>query len=81
MKDRRWIMNLSVDVVIESLKSNIDNKILNDHLSLEKLKQDKYLDLYEQLFDKLLKQLVDSTFTPYPYQEITPVNSENQINA
>jgi DNA repair ATPase RecN len=77
MKERRQILSLAVDTVIESLKTDADNKTPFEYSNLDKLNQDKHLDLCEQLFDKLLKQLMDSVLFPIPDQVIRPAKTEN----
>ncbi len=77
MKERRWILSLAVDAVIESLQFNSEHETLFDGLTLQKLMQDKHLDLCEQLFEKLLKQLMDSVLPPVTDQVISPVKTEN----
>jgi hypothetical protein len=60
MKEHRWILSLAANAVIESMKQEHFKKILINDETTE-VHQDKFLDLCEVIFDKLLKQLMDMT--------------------
>jgi hypothetical protein len=60
MKERRWILSLAANAVIESMKQDQFKKILINGETGE-VHQDKFLNLCEVIFDKLLKQLMDMT--------------------
>jgi len=73
MKNRRWILALAVDAVIESLRNEpFKQMIVNDELT-DEVNQDRLLNLCELLFDKLLKQLIQDMLQN-PIQDIKAIN-------
>lgn len=76
MKDRRWILSVALDAVIESLKKDTENKTQFNDTSLDKIDRHKQLDLTEQLFDKILKKLIHGTFVLDKDQDMSPVDTQ-----
>lgn len=75
LNDRRWMLALAVDAVIESMKQvQFKEMIINDSIT-DEMNQQKLLDLCEILFGKLLKQIIDLRIDFNTKQDIDIVNS------
>jgi len=79
MKDRRWILSMALDAVIESLKDTGNKTQFND-ICLDKIDRYKQLDITEQLFDRLLKELIHGMLILNKDQDISPVNTQAQFD-
>ncbi len=66
LKDRRWILALAVDAVIQLIKKDELYKeiLINDKIA--ELNREKFLDYCELMYDKLLTKLIDMSLNLYP---------------
>lgn len=74
MKDHRWVLSIALDAVIDSLMKDTENEFQFNGITLDKIDRLKILDLTEQLFDKLLKELIHGTFILNKDQGVSPVH-------
>ncbi len=79
LKDRRWLLALAIDAVIESMKQDqfkdqFKEIIINDKI-VDEINQKKLLDLCEVLFEKILEQLMDVTL------QVNSKQISNQISS
>jgi hypothetical protein len=70
IKDRRWILTLAIDVVIDSMKEDQFRQMIIDNTINDQVNQDKLLGLCDILFDKILKILMDTQLQPNVGQNI-----------
>lgn len=65
LKDRRWILALAVDAVIQLIKKDELYKEMLINNRIAKINREKFLDFCEPMFDNLLRQLID--MSPHLY--------------
>ncbi len=80
INDRRWLLGAAVGAVIESIRKDPDKQmIINNIVESEESYQANLLDLSEELFEKILKQLIDVTLQLKATQDINGVNTSSSV--